>query len=47
MHRASSQSAGFALTVTGMSVIGLLSAVIDSTLGWEYLARELLIRLAQ
>lgn len=47
MHRASSQSAGFALAAMGIFAIGLLSAVVDSTLGWEYLARELLVRLTQ
>ncbi|MBY0271368.1 MAG: hypothetical protein K2X06_15995 [Burkholderiales bacterium] len=46
MHRVSPRPAGFALTATGISAVGLLSALIDGTLGWEYLAQELLLRLA-
>jgi hypothetical protein len=51
MHRAASRQAlprpaGFALTASVIFAVGLLSALIDGTLGWEYLAREMLVRLA-
>lgn len=46
MQRASTGPAGFALTVTLIVAVGLLSALVDGTLGWEYLARELVVRLA-
>lgn len=51
MHRASSSPAGsspagFLLTETLISTVGLLSALIDDTLGWEYLALQLLNRLS-
>lgn len=46
LHRASPRPAGFALTAMLISAVGLLSAVVDGTLGWEYLAQELLFRLA-
>lgn len=46
MHRASSRPAGFALTATVIFAVGLLSALVDGTLGWEYLAQELLDRLS-
>jgi hypothetical protein len=45
MHRTSPRPAGFVLTATGIFVIGLLSALVDGTLGWEYLAQEFLLRL--
>ncbi len=47
MKRAAARTAGFALSTTVISMIGLLSALIDNTLGWEHLAQEILIRLAQ
>jgi hypothetical protein len=46
MHRISPPPVRFVLTTTVMAAAGMLSALIDSTLGWEYLARELLVRLA-
>jgi hypothetical protein len=51
MHRVSSRPAGsspagFVLTATLISTAGMLSALIDGTLGWENLALELLNRLA-
>lgn len=45
MHRASLQPTGFALTASVIFAAGLLSALVDGTLGWEYLAREMLARL--
>lgn len=45
MHRASPRPAGFALTATLIFAVGLLSALVDGTLGWEYLVQELLGRL--
>jgi len=44
-HRASSKPAGFVLTAAGIFAIGLLSALVDGTLGWEYLAQEFLLRM--
>lgn len=46
MHRASPGPAGFALTLTLIVAVGLFSALVDGTLGWEYLARALVVRLA-
>jgi hypothetical protein len=46
MHRASPRPAGFALTAAVLFAVGLLSALIDGTLGWEYLAQELLERIS-
>jgi hypothetical protein len=45
-RQVSPRPAGFALTATVISAIGLLSALIDGTLGWEHLAQELLDRLS-
>jgi hypothetical protein len=45
-RQASPQPAGFALTAAIIFAVGLLSALVDSTLGWEYLAQELLNRLS-
>jgi hypothetical protein len=41
-----SRPAGFALTATVLFAAGLLSALIDGTLGWAYLAQELLERIS-
>ena len=46
MNRAAQGPGGFVLTATVICAVGLLSALIDGTLGWEYLARELLDRLS-
>jgi hypothetical protein len=45
MRCASPRPTGFALTATVIFAAGLLSALIDGTLGWEYLAQEFLLRL--
>lgn len=46
MQRTSPRPAGFALTAALIFAVGLLSALVDGTLGWEYLAQELLDRLS-
>lgn len=38
---------GFPLTLSGITIAGLLSALVDGTLGWEQLAHNLLIRIVQ
>jgi len=41
------RASGHALPLAAITVAGLASALIDATLGWEFLALELLHRLAQ
>jgi len=38
---------GFPLTLGGITIAGLLSALVDGTLGWEQLAHTLLDRIVQ
>jgi hypothetical protein len=47
MHRPRPGSNGFPLTISGITIAGLLSALVDGTLGWEQLAHTLLNRIAQ
>lgn len=44
MHRTRNRDNTFALTLCGIAVIGLLSALIDGTMGWEELAQTVIQR---
>lgn len=47
MPRLRRRNSGFPLILCGITVIGLLSALIDNTLGWEALAHAVVLRAIQ
>lgn len=47
MRRPRQGYGGFPLTISGITVAGLLSALIDGTVGWEQLAHAVLTRVVQ
>ena len=47
MRRPRPGNNGFPLTLSGITIAGLLSALVDGTLGWESLLQELLQRASQ
>ncbi len=44
MARHRSRSSNFPLIISGITLAGLISALIDGTLGWETLAQTILIQ---
>ncbi len=47
MRTGRTPSGGFPLLLCGIAVAGLMSALIDGTVGWESLARTVLLRALQ
>ncbi len=47
MRKIQAPDRGFPLVLAGIAVTGLLSALIDSTVGWEGLAYTVLVRAMQ
>lgn len=47
MRKQRPRHGGFPLTLSGITIAGLLSALVDGTLGWESLLQELQQRASQ
>lgn len=47
MRKIQATDRSFALVLAGIAVAGLLSALIDGTVGWEGLAHTVLVRAMQ
>ena len=44
MHRHRSRNRNFPLVLSGITFAGLISALVDATLGWENIAQSILIQ---